>query len=44
MKERDLARKLLNQLRRVLSPTPVKLLAEFRRLVVAEHAKTKAKR
>ena len=38
MAEMDMARKLLTRLRRVPTPTPAKLLAEFSRLV-AERAK-----
>jgi hypothetical protein len=43
MPDLDLARKLLTRLCHVPNPTPAKLLAEFRRLVAAEEATTKAK-
>ena len=43
MADLDLAKKLLTRLRRVPTPTPAKLLAEFRRLVAAEEAKPRLK-
>jgi hypothetical protein len=43
MTEADLAKKLLAQLRHVTNPTPAKLLAEFRRLVVSDEAKLRPK-
>lgn len=42
MTERDLARKLLADLRRRFDATPAEALAEFRRLVTAEQTKGKA--
>jgi hypothetical protein len=41
MAELELARKLLTKLRHVPDPTPIKLLAEFKRLLAAEEASTK---
>ena len=41
--EQRLARKLLTKLRQVPNPTPIKLLAELKRLLAAEEASTKAK-
>ena len=43
MADLDLAKKLLTRLRRVPTPAPAKLLAEFRRLVAAEEAKPRPK-
>ena len=44
MAELELARKLLTKLRHVPNSTPAKLLAEFRRLVAVEEAKSQPKR
>ena len=43
MADVNLARKLLNKLRQVPKPTPIKLLAEFKRLSAPKEASTKAK-
>ena len=43
MTEADLAKKLPAQPRHVTNPTPAKLLAAFRRLVVSDEAKPRPK-